>query len=300
MTNLRARYRVSERRACSALGFPRSSHRYQSVRDERAELRIRLRDLAASRVHYGYRRLHILLQREGWQVGHTVVYRLYQEEGLSIRRRRPRRNRSCQIRHQRPELTCINESWSMDFMADQLFDGQRFRLLTLVDSFSRESLAIRVGQRLTGDDVVQTLEQAAQARGTPKSIRVDNGPEFISKSLDWWAYFNGVKLDFSRPGKPTDNAVIESFNGRLRQECLNQHWFLSLDDAQRIVDAWRTDYNEDRPHSSLENLTPAQFARRERLNSVSTKGVSPLTTLRPRSASRRRGAGRGDVEGGRG
>ena len=138
-------YEVSERRACSVLGFARSSHRYQSIRNERAELRIRLRDLAASRVHYGYRRLHILLKREGWEVGHTVVYRLYKEEGLSLRRRRPRRNRSCQTRVEREKATNINEYWSMDFMADQLFTGRRFRILTLVDNFTRESLAIRVG-----------------------------------------------------------------------------------------------------------------------------------------------------------
>jgi len=257
---LQLRYDVSERRACSALGFHRSSHRYKSVRNERAELRIRLRDLAASRVHYGYRRLHILLQREGWKVGHTLVYRIYKEEGLSIRRRRPRRNRSCQIRVQRVEATCINQCWSMDFMADQLFDGRRFRLLTLVDNFSRESLAIRTGQRLTGDDVVNALDVVTHCRGKPMTIRVDNGPEFISKSLDWWAYFNDVKLDFSRPGKPTDNAYIESFNGRLRQECLNEHWFTSLEDAQQKLDAWRDDYNGTRPHSALGNRTPQEFA----------------------------------------
>jgi len=213
-------------------------------------------------VHYGYRRLHILLRREGWQVNHKLIYRLYVEEGLQMRRKRPRRNRSCQIRITRPQAKRTNESWSMDFMADQLFDGQRFRLLTLVDNFSRESLAIRVGQRLTGDDVVEVLEQVKEHRGVPESIRVDNGPEFISKSLDWWAYFNKVTLDFSRPGKPTDNAHIESFNGRVRQECLNQHWFLSLEDAQERIDHWRLDYNEHRPHSSLGNRTPSEFAKK--------------------------------------
>ena len=253
---------MSERRACSALGFPRSSHRYQSVLDERAELRVRLRDLAASRVHYGYRRLHTLLKREGWQVGHKLVYRLYIEEGLQMRSKRPRRHKSSQVRRERSQATRINENWSMDFMADQLFDGCRFRLLTIVDNFSRESLAIRVGQRLTGDDVVAVLEKVHEQRGAvPRSIRVDNGPEFISKSLDWWAYFNEVKLDFSRPGKPTDNAFIESFNGRVRQECLNQNWFLSLDDAQQQLDEWREDYNYRRPHSSLDGRPPREFAK---------------------------------------
>ena len=145
-------------------------------------------------------------------------------------------------------------------MADQLFDGRRFRLLTLVDNFSRESLSIRVGQRLTGDQVVAVLEEVTRNREKPNTIRVDNGPEFISKSLDWWAYFNGVKLDFSRPGKPTDNAYIESFNGTLRQECLNEHWFLSLQDAQDKLDGWQTHYNQERPHSSLANATPEEYA----------------------------------------
>lgn len=258
---LQAAYEVSERRACRAIGAARSSHRYQSCRDERAELRIRLRDLAASRVRYGYRRLHILLKREGWQVNHKLVYRLYLEEGLQMRTKTPRRNKSCRARVERSKATHINESWSMDFMSEQLFDGRRFCLLTLVDNFTRESLAIRVGQRLTGDDVVAVLDAVKQRRrAVPKSIRVDNGPEFISKSLDWWAYFNKVTLDFSRPGKPTDNAYIESFNGRVRQECLNQHWFLSLADASEKIEEWRIDYNQVRPHSSLGHRAPEEFA----------------------------------------
>ena len=150
----------------------------------------------------------------------------------------------------------------MDFMADQLYSGRRFRLLTLVDNFSRESLAIEAGQRLTGDDVVRVLERVRHDRGTPQSIRVDNGPEFISRSLDLW-YWNHVKLDFSRPGKPTDNAFIESFNGTVREECLNQYWFLSMSDAREKLEAWRMDYNQTRPHSSLGNQTPSEFARQQ-------------------------------------
>ena len=258
---LQVAYEVSERRACRAIGAARSTHRYRSCRNQRAELRIRLRDLAASRVRYGYRRLHLLLQREGWKVNHKLVYRLYLEEGLQMRTKTPRRKKSCRARVERPKAARINESWSMDFMSERLFDGRRFRLLTLVDNFTRESLAIRVGQRLTGDDVVAALEEVRKRRGAvPGSIRVDNGPEFVGKSLDWWAYFNQVTLDFSRPGKPTDNAFIESFNGRLRQECLNQHWFLSLADAAEKVEDWRIDYNTVRPHSSLSGRTPEEFA----------------------------------------
>ena len=276
MVRVRATYNISERRSCRLLGVTRSTCRYQSVADERAFLRIRLRDLATSRPRFGYRRLHILLRREGWLVNAKLVYRLYREEGLGIQRRVPRRRKSCQIRAKKPLVSHCNQTWSMDFMADQLDNGQRIRVLTLVDNLSRESLAIRVGQRFTGDDVVRVMEDVVSTRGAPESIQVDNGPEFISKSLDWWAYWNKVQLDFSRPGTPTDNAFIESFNGRLRQECLNQHWFLSLADAQSILDAWRTDYNETRPHSSLENQTPSQFARRNSLGSSSTKGVRPI------------------------
>lgn len=144
-------------------------------------------------------------------------------------------------------------------MADQTFNGTRFRILTLVDNYTRESLGLWVEKRFTGDQVVAALTKVVDQIGKPRSIRVDNGPEFISKSLDWWAYFYGVKLDFSRPGKPTDNAFIESFNGRVRQECLDQHWFLSLKDAQEKLEAWRIDYNQHRPHSSLGNRTPAEF-----------------------------------------
>ena len=244
--HLQVSYAVSQRRACWVLCLARSTCRYESIADERAALRRRLRELAATRVRYGYRRLHILLRREGWDVVATVLYRLYQEEGLAMSRRSPRRRRSVQTRPDAVTARRPNECWSMDFMASRLCSGHRFRLLTIVDNFSRESLAIEVGQRLTGDDVVSVLDRVARQRGRPETIRVDNGPEFIGKSLDLWAYWNGVTLDFSRPGKPTDNAFIESFNGTVREECLNQHWFMSLKDAQEKLDVWRRDYN----HSS--------------------------------------------------
>ena len=154
-----------------------------------------------------------------------------------------------------------NESWSMDFMSDQLYDSRRIRVLTLVDNHTQESLAIPVGQRVRSMDVVGVLEQVVDEHGRPESIRVDNGSEFLSRDLDCWAYWNKVKLDFSRPGKPTNNAFIESFNARFRLECLNEHWFLSLDDAREKIEAWRRDYNEQRLHSSLGNVIPAEFAR---------------------------------------
>ena len=255
-------YQVSERRACKALAFPRSTVRYLSVAEPQEHLRMRLRDLAMSRVGYGYRRLHILLQREGWNVNHKRVYRLYYQEGLGMRKRPPRRRVACIKRNLRPVASKKNECWSMDFVSDQLYDGRRIRVLTLVDNHTRESLALHVGQRVRGQDVVRVREGVVDEHGRPKAIRVDNGPEFISKDLDMWAYWNKVKLDFSRPGKPTDNAFIESFNARFRMECLNEHWFLTLEDAAEKIESWRRDYNEHRPHSSLGNVAPAEFARR--------------------------------------
>ena len=225
-----------------------------------------MKELASTRVRYGYRRLHILLRREGCPVNAKRVYRLYREEQLQMRTKTPRRRVSCRTRRERPEAERINDCWAMDFMSDELFDGRRFRVLTVVDHFSRESVALEVGQRFRGRDVARILTRAGWERGLPKTIRVDNGPEFTSKALDHWAYTNGIKLDFSRPGKPTDNALIESFNGRLRQECLNESWFLSLDDAREKVESWRNDYNHERPHSALGNLAPSEFASTGQVN----------------------------------
>jgi len=228
--------------------------------DEQAALRVRIRDLAQARVSYGYRRIHVLLEREGWEVNHKRVYRLYKQEGLIMRAKRPRRHVTACRREEIPAAQSAGESWSMDFMSDELFNGQRIRLLTLVDNFTRESLAIEVDRSIGGQRVVEVLMNIARERSLPKTIRVDNGPEFTSKRLDQWAYLNGVELDFIRPGKPTDNAFIESFNGRFRQECLNENWFLSLEDAREKVEEWRLYYNRERPHGALGNLPPREFA----------------------------------------
>jgi putative transposase len=258
-------YEVSERRVCEVLSLSRTSCRYCSRADEQAALRIRIRDLAYARVSYGYRRLHILLQREGWKINHKRVYRLYHLEGLGMRPKRHRRHVTGRRRMERVEAIAPNEGWSMDLMADELFNGQRIRLLTLVDNFTRESLAIEVDTHLGGHRVVAVLQRIGMDRPLPKIIRVDNGPEFISKVLDQWAYLNGVELDFSRPGKPTDNAIIEAFNGRFRQECLNENWFLSLEDARDKVEDWREEYNEKRPHGALDNLSPIEFTKLKEL-----------------------------------
>lgn len=239
----------------------RSLYRYQSVRQDASALTMRIKEIANTRVHYGYRRVHVMLRREGWQDNVKRVYRLYQEQGLSLRMKRPKRNKSARLRQPKHLVTAMNQIWSMDFVADALFDGRKLRALTVVDNYTRESLAIDVGQSLKGDDVVATLNRIAATRGLPATIKVDNGSEFISKVMDRWAYERSVELDFSRPGKPTDNAKIESFNGRIRQECLNLHWFLSLDDAKEKIEAWRQYYNETRPHSALQWESPAHFAR---------------------------------------
>jgi putative transposase len=264
---LQGQYRVSERRGCAVLRFDRSSHRYRSIRDDQAFLRHRIREIAASRVRYGYRRIYVSLRREGLVVNHKRVRRLYREEGLNLRIKRPHRHVSAAHRIERIQATTANEVWSMDFVSDALFDGRRLRALTLLDVFTREALAIVVDKGITGEQVADALDAVIALRGAPKRIRVDNGPEFVSNALDRWAYEHGVTLDFSRPGKPIDNAFVESFNGRLREECLNAHWFLSLDDAKAKIEAWRRFYNESRPHSALGDRTPREFA--------SLAGVNP-------------------------
>lgn len=255
------RYRASLRQTCAIFNMSRSLYRYQSVRQESSALVMRIKEIAHTRVHYGYRRVHVMLRREGWQDNVKRVYRLYREQGLSLRLKRPKRNKSARLRQPKQLVTAMNQIWSMDFVADALFDGRKLRALTVVDNYTRESLAIEVGQSLKGEDVVAALNRISLTRGLPLTIKVDNGSEFISKAMDKWAYERGVELDFSRPGKPTDNAKIESFNGRLRQECLNMHWFLSLDDAKTKIEGWRQYYNETRPHSALQWESPAQFAR---------------------------------------
>ena len=190
-----------------------------------------------------------------------------------MRPRKPRRHVTAKRRMERVEAIAPNEGWSMDLMADELFNGRRIRLLTLVNNFTRESLAIEVDAHLGGHRVVEVLQRIGTERILPKTIRVDNGPEFISKILDQWAYLNGVELDFSRPGKPIDNAYIESFNGSYRDECLNINWFLSLQDAREKIEEWRRDYNEWRPHSSLDNLTPSQYLEEQ---DAREGGISPI------------------------
>jgi putative transposase len=238
----------------------RGTYRYRSHKDPRTALRMRIREIAQARVRYGYRKIRVLLNREGWKVGKAVVCRLYQEEGMALKQRPKRRRRAAEQRGERVRTTAANQAWSLDFVADQLTDGRRFRALTMVDVFTRESVAIEVGQALKGTDVVEALNRLRFERGIPKMLFCDNGSEFTSQILDLWAYQNGVKIDFSRPGKPTDNAYVESFNGTFRAECLDTHWFGTLAEAKESIEAWRKEYNESRPHRALGERTPNEFA----------------------------------------
>jgi len=262
---LQRTYAVSERRSCKVLKVNRSLYRRKPTKDEQAFLRMRIKEIAATRVRYGYKRIHVLLKREGWRINHKRVYRLYKQEGLDLRSKTKRKKVSAARLPEKNVVSALNECWAMDFVSDQLYNGKRFRALTLIDTYSRECLAIYVDKSVKGETVVKVLEKVIVEKGLPKKIKVDNGPEFISRALDAWAYFNKVQLEYSRPGKPTDNSHIESFNGSLREECLNIHWFMSLEDAQYKIEKWRKDYNEFRPHSGLTYQTPAEYAARARV-----------------------------------
>jgi putative transposase len=219
-----------------------------------------MHEIAQQRRRFGAPRIYTLLRREGWKVNHKKVDRVYGEESLSLRLRKRKRLPARQrIPLAAPDAP--NKCWSMDFVSDSLAQGRRFRVLNIVDDYTKESPAMEVDTSLGGAGVVQVLERLRETRGLPEVIRTDNGPEFISRAPDEWAYQNGVKLDFIEPGKPTENAFIESFNGRFRDECLNENWFMSLQEARNIIENWRIDYNENRPHGSLGGLTPDEFAK---------------------------------------
>jgi putative transposase len=256
---LQGEFEMSERRACRVLGFRRSSHRYVARRTVAQALLDELRAHAAARPRFGYRRIHVLLRRGGWRVNHKRVYRIYRAEGLAVRRRK-RKRIGVGLRTVLPPPSRPNERWSMDFTLDTLASGRKFRTLNIVDDFSRECLAIEVDTSLGGARVVRVLERLAASRGLPGVIVSDNGPEFTGKTLDAWAYEVGLRIHFIRPGKPVENCYVESFNGKFRDECLNDHWFLGLRDAQQKIEDWRIDYNEVRPHSSLGDLTPKEYS----------------------------------------
>jgi putative transposase len=251
---------LSRRRACRLVSISRSVVEREPRRErDHARLRERLRALAGERRRFGYRRLHELLRREGWKANHKLIARLYREEKLALRRRGRQKRRGGSMAGSWCPIAA-NQRWSLDFTEDCLANGRKFRTANLKDDCTRECPAIVVDFSLPGPRVVAMLDDAASARGYPDMLVVDNGPELRGRDLDRWAHEKGVKLFFIDPGKPMQNGSIESFNGRFREECLDQSWFTSLAEARRIIEAWRLDYNQQRPHTSLRMATPAAFA----------------------------------------
>ena len=271
---MRRELMISERRACGLVGLARTTLRRVVVEEPAtASLRARIIDLAHARRRFGYRRIHDLLRREGVRANHKKVYRLYREAALSVRRRRRRKG----VMLDRQTLyvpTKPNEIWSIDFVMDALANGRRIKCLTIVDDFTRECLDIAVDYGISGGYVARVLDTIGQFRGLPRAIRTDQGPEFTSRALDRWAYGCGVDLKLIAAGKPTQNAYIESFNGKFRDECLNDHYFRTLEHARAVISIWRRDYNEARPHSGIGRIPPAEFAARFR------SGSSNATELR--------------------
>lgn len=258
VADVRAKLGVSERRACRILGLSRSVLHYQPAKAN-APLQARLVELAGERRRFGYRRLHILLEREGWTANHKRVYRLYRNAGLAVQRRR-KRERVAVERRPLQMPSGPNHTWSMDFVFDALANGRAIKCLTVVDDCTKEAVEIAVDHKINGQKVADLLDAACRFRGYPFAIRTDQGPEFTGRALDQWADAHDVKLILTQPGKPTQNAFVESFNGRFRDECLNENWFVSLAHARAVIAQWRKDYNEVRPHSSLPRCTPAEFA----------------------------------------
>ena len=259
MTFVANEYHLSERQACKLLDVDRSSFRYEPRPDGNAGLREQMIHLARQKPRYGYRRLWALLTRQGWPVNVKRVYRLYREEGLAVRRLR--RKRVVRTAPPNAQLVAANQEWALDFVTDALATGRGLRMLTVVDSFTRECPAIEVNTGLSGRHVTRVLERVIEQRGRPESLKCDNGPEFTSRHFLAWCAEQKITLRHIQPGRPMQNGHVESFNGRLRDECLNANWFINLNDARRKVERWREDYNAERPHSALGYRTPKEYAK---------------------------------------
>ena len=261
---------LSQRRACGLVGISRSVVRYSSRRPCDTPLRFRLQELAAQYPRYGYQMLHAMLRLEGLVKNHKKTYRLYREESLQVRRRKRRRlpNRP-RVPSALPERS--DQRWSLDFVSDQLANGRRFRVLNIIDDYSRLCPGQIVDFSISGTRLARFLSDLAKRTKLPSEIVLDNGPELTSKAMFLWSRESGVALNFIQPGKPVQNAFVESFNGKFRDTCLNENWFSSLADAKRTIEAWRRHYNEERPHSSLGFIPPAAFERQERQTMISMK-----------------------------
>ena len=253
-------HRISERTACQLAGISRTAYRYQARSRQDGALRARLKELAVQQSAYGYLILHGLLKAEGLVINRKRTYRIYTEEHLQVRTKR--RTKLQRPRQPMEVPTSVNERWSMDFVSDQLTNGRRFRVLNVVDDFSREMVGQLVSVSISGQQTARFLTQLCEERGAPRTIICDNGTEFTSKAMFFWSKQTGVSLGFIQPGKPTQNAFVESLNGKFRNECLNQHWFRTMDEARVEIDLWRAHYNHVRPHSSLNYMPPVEYAQR--------------------------------------
>ena len=294
-----AKFKLSERRACKLLGIDRASYRYEPAADRNADLREELVKLARQKPRYGYRRLHAVLERRGQPVNVKRVYRLYTEQGLAVRRRK--RKRLVRERVAEPLLTRANQEWAMDFIVDGLANGRMVRILSVIDAFTRECLVLEADTSLGSGRVTRVLDRLIEERGQPENIRSDNGPEFTSRRILAWAEERKINLVHIQPGRPMQNGYVESFHGRLRDECLNVSWFRTLNDVRRTLNNYRMEYNSERPHSSLSYRTPAEFSiamgygdgsSRQGCESCRVKVLAPsITCIRTASIS---GACRGN------
>ena len=260
---LQTGYKVGLTRACGLIRISRSSYRYQSRRGDDSLLRLAIRQKAQQRKRWGYRRLQVLLQRDGYLDNHKRIYRIYREEGLQVRKRRRRRVRTKRSFELKASERA-NQRWSMDFMHDSTASGRKLRILNVVDDYTREAIWMEVSTSISGAHVTRVLDQLIELRGKPESLLTDNGPEFTGSALDAWTYQQKITHQFIQPGKPNQNAYVESFNGKVRDECLNEHWWRTVDHARYEIENWREDYNTVRPHSSLNNQTPEAFAEKSR------------------------------------
>jgi len=259
----------SQRRACYLAGIAPRLYRYRFRRGDDGELRGRLRELGAQRRRFGYRRLHYLLKREGIMVNHKKLYRIYKEEGMCVRKRGGRK-RALGVRAPMVLPDRINQRWSLDFVSDSLMDGRRIRILCVIDDFNRKSLGLVVDSSLTGERVARELDRLIERHGKPDTIVSDNGSEFTSHVMLKWQEKTKVNWHYIAPGKPMQNGFVESFNGKLRDECLNEHLFLNYNHARKLIEQWGNDYNYNRPHSSLKGLTPIEFTKKQNYTKTQT------------------------------
>ena len=258
---LKAHFGLSVSRSCRLVALQRSTYHYKAAKaDNETVIVKRMQELIDKHKSWGYPIIHDILRREGLVKNPKRTWRIYKENNLTLKLRK-RHKRASMLRLELAEPTRPNERWAMDFMSDGLWNGRKFKALTILDIFTKECLAIEVDTSINGNRVTRVLDWLILLRGRPEVITTDNGPEFAGITLDRWAYNNNVRLDFIKPGKPVQNAFIESFNGRLRHECLNQHYFVTLEEAKKIIEDWRLEYNTFRPHGSLKGLTPEEFRK---------------------------------------